>query len=82
MIPRIVLGLLTRLVSMQARRPLWFIGLAIVSLVPAWLLARNLELRTGFGELLPENQPSVVELRRAADRLPSMSTLAITAESK
>lgn len=82
MIARFVEPLLNRLVSLQARRPVWLILLAILSIVPAALLARQLELRTGFGELLPENQPSVIELRRAAERLPSMSTLAITAESK
>jgi predicted RND superfamily exporter protein len=46
------------------------------------MLASRLELRSGFGELLPENMPSVVELRRIGARLPSVSTLAVTAESK
>jgi uncharacterized protein len=45
-------------------------------------VARSLQIRTGFDELLPETMPSVVELRRIGDRLPNVSTLAITAESR
>lgn len=82
MISRVVERVLRRLVGLQAKHPFVFIVLAVLTIAPAWLLARNLELRTGFGELLPEKQPSVLELRRAAERLPSMSTLAVTAESK
>lgn len=74
--------LLEGLVTLQVRRPVLVLVLALATIGPAGLLARDLELRTGFGELLPEKQPSVIELRRAADRLPSMSTLAVTAESK
>ena len=43
-----------RLAALQARRPLLFIIAAVVTLFPAAYLARGLELRTGFGELLPE----------------------------
>ena len=82
MIARLVEPLLNRLVTLQDKRPLVLVLLAVLSLLPVALLARQLELRTGFGELLPEKQPSVLELRRAAERLPSMSTLAVTAESK
>jgi predicted RND superfamily exporter protein len=78
--------LLTRalraLVHLQVSRPVLVLCFAALTVPPcAWVAAR-LELRTGFSELLPENMPSVVELRRIGDRLPSVSTLAITAESR
>lgn len=82
MIRSVIERLLGSLAALQARRPALFLVLALLTLGPAALLAKNLELRTGFDELLPEKQPSVLELRRAANRLPSMSTLAVTAESK
>ncbi len=72
---------LARLVAFQAARPLLVIVLAAFTIVPAALLARNLELRTGFDELLPDKQPSVVELRRTSERLSNMSTLGVVAES-
>ena len=82
MIARFVESLFGRITVLQAKRPMLVVLLALLTILPAWGLARNLELRTGFGELLPEKQPSVLELRRSAERLPSMSTLAVTAESQ
>ncbi len=49
---------------------------------PAAWVARGLQIKTGFDELLPEKMSSVVELRRIGDRLPNVSTLALTAESR
>ena len=71
-----------RLAALQAARPLVFILIALVTAIPAGYLASRLELRTGFGELLPEKQTSVIEQRRTAARLASPSTLAVTAESQ
>jgi uncharacterized protein len=73
---------LERLAALQAKRPVLVIVLAALTAVPAFLCARELELRTGFDELLPNKQPSVLELRRVSERLPGISTLAVTAESK
>lgn len=56
--------------------------LAMATLVPSVWAAQNLELKTGFGELLPDDKPSVQELRRVSQRLASSSTLSIVAESQ
>jgi predicted RND superfamily exporter protein len=63
-------------------RPALVLLVAALTVPPAAWVARGLELRTGFDELLPENMPSVVELRRIGDRLPSVSVLAVTAECR
>src|SRR5262249_31339827 len=47
---------------------------------PAFLAARGLGLKTDFSELLPENKPSVVEMRRVSQKLTSASTLTLVAE--
>lgn len=72
---------LAALTQFQYRKPHVILLMALASLVPAALLARGLELRTGFGELLPDTSPSVIEHRRVADRLAGQSSLAVTAES-
>jgi uncharacterized protein len=82
MFARFVESTLTRIVELQAKRPWLFVIVGLLTIAPALTLALRLQVRTGFGELLPEKQPSVLELRRASARLPSMSTLAVTAESK
>ena len=55
-----------RLARLQAARP-WSLVLLVgaVSLVCAWL-ASQLELRTRYDQLLPDSQPSVIEMRRVA----------------
>lgn len=73
--------LIRRLTTWQTNRPVLVLLVALATIVPAALLAKRLELRTGFNELLPDNAPSVIELRRLGSRLPSMSTLAVTIES-
>jgi predicted RND superfamily exporter protein len=62
---------------LQVRRPWPFILIALVVTLPAYFLARNLELRTGFDSLLPQNKPSVIELKRVAKRTAGISTLAV-----
>lgn len=71
-----------RLTELQAKRPLLVLMIALLTVLPSLLLAHRLELRTGFDELLPEDMPSVLELRRSGQRLPSNSTLTVAAESK
>ncbi len=68
---------LSRLVELQVDRPWHFLVVAILVTLPAFHLARQLELRTGFDALLPENKSSVIELKRVAQRTAGISTLAI-----
>src|SRR5688500_16028309 len=82
MLRQVLENVLTKLTAFQASRPFIVLALALITVVPSVMLARNLELKTGFGELLPDTRPSVIELRRASKRLASQSTLALTAESK
>jgi len=65
------------LVRAQVRRPWLFLGLALLLALPAYHLARGLDLHTGFDALLPENKPSVLELRRVSARTPGVSSLAV-----
>ncbi len=55
--------------------------LAALTILPSVLLARKLELKTGFSELLPDTSPSVVEHRRVSQRLAGVSTLSIAFEA-
>lgn len=73
---------LTRLVAVQVARPYVLLILALLSMIPAAVIVRRLEIKTGFSELLPDDTPSVVEMRRVSGRLSSTSILAVTAESK
>lgn len=64
----------------QVERP-WSVALlAVVTTIPALLAARGLGLKTDFSELLPDNKPSVVEMRRVGEKLTSASTLTVVAE--
>ena len=74
--------MLTRLVQVQVTRPYLILALALLSVLPSAALVRHLQVKTGFSELLPDDTPSVVEMRRVSGRLSSMSLLAVTAESK
>jgi len=65
------------LVELQVRRPWPFLLFAVLITVPAYFLARSLELRTGFDSLLPENKSSVIELKRVGKRTAGISTLAV-----
>ena len=65
------------LISWQIRRPTYFLLVALALTLPAAYYARSLELRTGFESLLPENRPSVIELKRVGQHTAGVSTLAI-----
>ncbi|MFC1641224.1 RND family transporter [Myxococcota bacterium] len=56
--------------------------LALLTLIPTAFALRGLRVRTAFRELLPDDKPSVVELRRVNERLGSSSTLTVVAESQ
>lgn len=55
---------------------------AALTLIPSALLILRLELKTGFGELLPDDKPSVIELRRVNERLASTTTLTVVGHSR
>ena len=73
---------LARLVDLQVRHPWRFLLAALLVCIPAFYLSRTLELRTGFDSLLPENKPSVIELKRVAQRTAGISTLAIVIDGQ
>jgi uncharacterized protein len=73
---------LAAIVGLQVRKPGWVLAMAALTLVPALYLSSQLKLKTGFGELLPDTSPSVIEHRRVGERLAGQSTLAVTAESQ
>ncbi|HMI82520.1 MAG TPA: hypothetical protein VK550_00435, partial [Polyangiaceae bacterium] len=68
------------LARVQVERPWLMAALAALTLIPAILATRRLGLKTDFSELLPENKPSVVEMRRVGAKLTSASTLTLVAE--
>lgn len=72
--------LLQRLGELQAKRPWLFIAIAVLSLVPAAWATKGLGFKSDFAELLPDNKPSVIEMRRVSKRLAGASTLSIVAE--
>jgi predicted RND superfamily exporter protein len=65
------------LVDAQVRRPWAFIVAAALLAIPSFHFARQLELKTGFDSLLPENKPSVIELKRVSKRTAGVANLAI-----
>jgi len=69
--------LFAHFVELQIDRPWFILALALVTTVPAILAARQLGLKTDFAELLPDNKPSVIEMRRVGERLTSASTLSM-----
>ena len=63
------------LARMQVRHPLAVLGcMGAITVVAVWL-AFGLEVRTGFESLLPDDRPSVQELKRVAARTAGVSTL-------
>ena len=69
-----------RLASFQARAPWALVALVgALSLAGAWLAAQ-LELRTRYDQLLPESQPSVIELQRVTARTAAAQSVMIVLE--
>ena len=71
---------LERLGALQARRPWWPILACLVLAIVGGALATRLELRTRFDQLLPDHQPSVVELRRVMARTDATSNVFVVLE--
>src|SRR5882724_4611539 len=65
---------------LQISRPWIILGIALVSTTPALIAARGLGLKTDFSEVLPDNKPSVIEMRRVSERLAAASTLMLAVE--
>jgi hypothetical protein len=73
---------LDRITNFQVRRPWVMILLVLLITLPAAWATRGLGLKTDFAELLPQNKPSVIEMRRVSKRLSSASTLTVVAEGQ
>ncbi len=71
---------LAGLARLQVDRPGLVVLLVLLLTLPAALAASGLGLKTDFAELLPDNKPSVVEMRRVSSHLASTATLTIVAE--
>lgn len=80
--PSAIQKILAPVTAFQIRHPLLVLVLTLLSLVPSVWAATNLELRTAFKELVPENKPSIIELEKVNRRMSSASTLTLVAESK
>ena len=75
-----IAGFIERLVTLQVRRPWAFIIAAALLAIPSLYLSRQLALKTGFDALLPENKPSVIELKRVSKRTAGVANLAIVVD--
>jgi predicted RND superfamily exporter protein len=71
---------LQRLATFQVRSPWRVLALGALLSTLAALLASRLELRTRFDQLLPEHEPSVVELQRVAARTAGQSNVFVVLE--
>jgi uncharacterized membrane protein YdfJ with MMPL/SSD domain len=72
----------TRFYRWKARRPWAVLGFSLVITLVMALFASRLELRTRFDQLLPDAQPSVVELRRITERTDASSNVFIVLEGE
>ncbi len=72
---------LSRLAALQVAHPLWFVltGLLLAGLSLPWVA--KLSIDTSMIALLPEDRPSVQDLRLAENRLRSNKSLTIAVES-
>jgi predicted RND superfamily exporter protein len=68
------------LAAFQVRSPWWVLAVGALVSAFAALLASRLELRTRFDQLLPEHEPSVVELQRVAARTAGQSNVFVVLE--
>jgi uncharacterized protein len=72
--------LLLRVAAWQLRAPWQVLLLGLVLTAGGAWLAKGLELRTRFDQLLPEDYPSVIELQRLRERTAGSSSIFIALE--
>jgi len=70
-----------RLAALQVQRPMRFIVVAYLLAAVAVPLILQLGLKTGFHVLLPEDKPSVVDMRAARSRIGGLTTLTLALQS-
>ncbi|HEY1906340.1 MAG TPA: MMPL family transporter [Myxococcaceae bacterium] len=71
---------LLRLAAWQLRAPWTVLLIGLVFTGIGAELARGLELRTRFDQLLPDDQPSVLELKRLSERTAGSSSIFVVLE--
>jgi predicted RND superfamily exporter protein len=69
-----------RLARAQIARPWLFVLMTLAVTIASGLLSSRLQLRTRFDQLLPEDRPSVVELKRLQDNVPAGSHVFVVIE--
>jgi predicted RND superfamily exporter protein len=72
--------ILLRLAGWQLRSPWKVLLIGLVLTIIGAELARGLELRTRFDQLLPDDQPSVLELKRLSERTAGSSSIFVVLE--
>jgi predicted RND superfamily exporter protein len=72
--------ILLRLAAWQLRAPWTVLLIGLVFTGVGAELARGLELRTRFDQLLPDDQPSVLELKRLSERTAGSSSIFVVLE--
>ena len=72
--------LLLRLAAWQLRAPWQVLLLGLVLTATGLWLSRGLELRTRFDQLLPDDQPSVIELKHLSQRTAGSSSIFVLLE--
>ena len=72
--------ILLRLAAWQLRSPWKVLLIGLVLTITGGWLARGLELRTRFDQLLPDDQPSVLELKRLSERTAGSSSIFVVLE--
>jgi predicted RND superfamily exporter protein len=79
-VAHVIGGIIDRLAELQIRQPLYpLAAVLVVSVFFGWV-ASHLELRTRYDQLLPDTQPSVVELRRVEKRTTIAQTVIVVLE--
>lgn len=61
-------------------RPWMWLGIFLLTVVPAVWLASQLELKSDFKRLLPQNKPSVVTLNRIVEKVGGIGNLVVAIE--
>ena len=74
--------ILLRLAAWQLRSPWKVLLIGLVLTITGGWLARGLELRTRFDQLLPDDQPSVLELKRLSERTAGSSSIFVVLEGR